>query len=131
MSPLKSEVASQCSGKTPVASRKQKHFKPRLNKPNEVKVIKKRWILGQKDEDNQPEQKLLGQRSYPAKALERVMLAKGLRLIVAASVALVASLLIHPNLAAIVIPISGALYAREIMMIWRERHGKTKSPEQQ
>ena len=57
-------------------------------------------------------------------------MAKGLRLFVAASVALVASLLIHPNLAVIVIPIAGAFYTREIMMIWRERQGTTKNPEE-
>jgi hypothetical protein len=49
---------------------------------------------------------------------------------VAASVALVASLLIDPNLAVIVIPIAGAFYTREIIMIWRERQGTTKNPEE-
>jgi hypothetical protein len=98
-----------------------------LNEITEVKVIKKRWTLAPRNEDKQPNQKLLGQKSYQIKVLERVLLAKGLRLFVAASVALVASLLIHPNLAVIVIPISGTLYAREIMVIWRERHAATKN----
>ena len=108
-------------------SSKRRNFKPHLNEITEVRVIKKRWILAQRDENNQPAQSL-GQRLYPAKVLETILLAKGLRLFVAASVALVASLLIHPNLAGIVIPISGVFYAREIMMIWRERKGATKNP---
>ena len=101
-----------------------------MNKTNEVRVIKKRWIITQSDEVNKPENPPLGQRRYPTKLLDRVLMAKGLRLFVAASVALVASLLIHPNLAVIVIPIAGAFYTREIIMIWRERQGTTKNPEE-
>lgn len=48
-------------------------------------------------------------KSYQIKALEPILLAKELYLFLAASVALVASLLIHPNLAAIMLPILGAL----------------------
>ena len=98
-----------------------------MNESIEVRVIKKRWVLAQRDDDN-PSEQPLGQRSYPAKVVETILLAKGLRLFVAASVALVASVLIHPNLAVIVIPISAALYAREIMMIWRKRQGTNKNP---
>ena len=50
-------------------------------------------------------------------------------MIVAASVALGASFLIHPNLAVIVVPISTALYALEITGIWHKRQIANKNQE--
>jgi hypothetical protein len=92
-------------------------------------VIKKKWFSKIGDEDREFELQPLQQRIFPAKAVERVLLAKRLRVIVAASVALGASLLIHPSLAIIIVPVSTFLYAREIISIWRKRYSANRNHE--
>ena len=48
-------------------------------------------------------------------------------MVVAASVALVASIMIHPNLAVLIIPVSSALYAREIHAFLSKRSNPSKN----
>jgi hypothetical protein len=100
-----------------------------LNEITEVRVIKKKWFPKTGNNQRELEQQLVPQRSCLTKAVERALLTKGLRVIVAASVALGASFLIHPNLAVIIVPVSTALYAREITSIWRKRHSANKNQE--
>ena len=92
-------------------------------------MIKKKWFSQIGDEDREFELQPLQQRIFPAKAVERVLLAKRLRVIVAASVALGASLFVHLSLAIIIVPISTLIYIREIISIWRKRYRANKNRE--
>jgi len=69
------------------------------------------------------------QRICSAKVIERVLQTKRLRIIVAASVALGASLFIHSSLTIIIVPVSTFLYAREIISIWRKRYSANRNHE--
>ena len=69
------------------------------------------------------------QRFCSAKVVERVLQAKRLRIIVAASVALGVSLFVHPSLAIIIVPISTLIYIREIISIWHKRYRANKNRE--
>jgi len=69
------------------------------------------------------------QRICSAKVIERVLQTKRLRIIVAASVALGASLFIHSSLTIIIVPISTLIYIREIISIWRKRYSASKNQE--
>ena len=99
-----------------------------MNEIIEVRVIRKKWIAKTGNMQRKPEKQLVPQRNLLTRAVERLFLAKRLRVIVAASVALGASLLIHRNLAVIVAPVSTALYVREIISIFRKSHIASKNP---
>ena len=96
-------------------------------KSSEVRVIKKKWMLTQRDKECQSDKQVLQQKYLPAKVFERMLLIKRLRIIVAASVALVASIMIHPNIAVLIIPVSTALYAREILAFLSKRSNPSKN----
>jgi len=100
-----------------------------LNAIAEVRVIKKKWFPKAGSNQCELEQQLAPQRSCLTKAVKRTLLTKRLRVIVAASVALGASLMIHPSLAIVVVPVSTALYTREILSIWRKRNSASKNQE--
>ena len=94
-----------------------------------MRVIKKKWFSTIGGEDREFELQPFPRRILPTKAVERILLTKRLRVIVAASVALGGTLLIHPSLAIIIVPVSTFLYAREIISIWRKRHNANRNHE--
>jgi hypothetical protein len=96
-------------------------------KSSEVRIIKKKWIQKQREEECHAGKNVLQQKFFPAKVFERMLLTKRLRMVVAASVALIASIMIHPNLAVLIIPVSSALYAREIHAFLSKRSNPSKN----
>ena len=96
------------------------HSRKHLNNISKVRFIIKKWIAKTIQVISDPEKQPDIQISHQATVLERLLSAKRLRLIVAVSVALVASFFIHPNVAAIVMPVSITVYASIFISVWRK-----------